>query len=481
MPTKPGTTLKGWATDANYSTGPKSGSPTKQTIPDGVAAEGHRPGKTAPTAAEYWNWWLNVLWLWIDWLRQGSAVGAANAHLLETGTDGRFQVEGIDVVAANTAARALKVDGPPGAGNAVFATSDNAFGDATIYAQTEGAGAAIEADAESGAGSAIYAHNSNVDVPAILATGNPAIQATSVGSQEALRAAGSATSTQAAKFTTSNAAGMALLAQGGASAPAAAMAEGGANSPGFYGKGGTSSGAGVVGEARHNAAFGVHGKSKSDGITSAAGVRAEGLNAAPGLYATGVDGPGVFASSSSVARGAIYLNGQASDPSSTVSGDVAVNTSDGMYKLVMNSTWCGIMWRRRGSAGEVVAGSDSSTTNDFSNPVTVATRALTNHQAPKYAGKVLITATLGIGRTGTCSIGFDLVDVTAATTIKSWTLPLYQSGGGVYERETCLRFLATLPASGNRTWRIDMYRVGGGGGDTVRCRDVVLSIDGTFE
>lgn len=472
MPTKPATALKAWATDANFSTGPKAGSPTKQEIPDGVAAEGHRPGKTAPTAAEYWNWWLWVLWYWIDWLRQGSSAGEATAHVCETNADGKLQLEALLVAPANAMSTAGRIVGPPLAGNALQLTSANTLGDPTLYAEATDAGAAIYAVAE---GIAVECSSAN-------AFGQATISTTATGAGPALRSQGSATGDYGATFQSAKSTGYALWAIGSASADGAALATGGTNGNGFLGYSGSAAGtAGVKGVSLAPGGFGVWAESDDAGNGSGGGIRARGLNAAPGGYFTAEDGAAIELNSTGGVRAPLYMAPYAGDPTSKNKGSICVNSNDALYKLVMSGNWCGIMWRRYGSAGEVVAGSNSSTTNDSSNPVIIATRALADHQAPKVAGKVKIELVAGIGRTGACSIGFDIVDVDAAVIIKSFDLPLYQSGGGVYERETKLACIYTVPAAGDRTFRVEMYRIGGAGTDTVRCRDVVLTVDGVYE
>lgn len=58
-----------WATDANYPAGaePEAGTPTKVEPSAGKQALGHRPAEFPP--AQYLNWWMNLMWLWIAWLR----------------------------------------------------------------------------------------------------------------------------------------------------------------------------------------------------------------------------------------------------------------------------------------------------------------------------------------------------------------------------------------------------------------------------
>jgi hypothetical protein len=55
-----------WATDANYTSGPYTGTPTKVASSVGEAERGHTPG--AKTAAQKQNFWQNVVGKWIDFL-----------------------------------------------------------------------------------------------------------------------------------------------------------------------------------------------------------------------------------------------------------------------------------------------------------------------------------------------------------------------------------------------------------------------------
>jgi len=83
-----------WATDANFSSGPASGQPTKVT-PAGApnVAQGFVPGEGA--AGEFVNWILNLVCSWIGWVADGSSAGAADAHLVETDSNGETKVRGI--------------------------------------------------------------------------------------------------------------------------------------------------------------------------------------------------------------------------------------------------------------------------------------------------------------------------------------------------------------------------------------------------
>lgn len=482
MATKPGVQLPEWASNANYATGPKAGTPTKVALPGAIAQDGHRPGKTAPTAAQHWNDWLNLLSKWVEWVRQGSALGAADPHLVETGANGYFKIQGIEVEPTAAAPWSLSVKSPPGAtGTALLAQGGGAFGDPVIQVISSGASPGLAINGAASTGYALSIAGNAAGPAALRVTGNGAIEAVSSGTNPALQATGHATSTDAVLFTTNKADGNVLRVLGAASAAQAAAFIAGDNSNGAYSRGGSVSGTGLVGEALSTSAYGLHGKTAAAGTTSARGVFGEGLGSGVGVYGSSENGHGVRALTSGNQRAPLLLGGHASDPANGNGGGLAFNTADEMIKHYIGAQWCGLMWRRKGSAGEVEDSVGAETSNDNTSPVTIVTRALADYQAPKVTGKVVIRVDARIGRTGACRIGFELVDVTAGGNVQTWDLPLYQSGASVYERETTLSAVYTLPAAGNRTFRLDMYRIGGGGGDLVRCTDVVMTVDGVFE
>jgi hypothetical protein len=94
MATKPSDTFT-WATDANFSSGPAAGQPTKVSPPGFPAVvQGHVPG--AAMAAEFENLIKNILGQWVNnWLLLGSSAGAANAHIVEADASGNTKVQGI--------------------------------------------------------------------------------------------------------------------------------------------------------------------------------------------------------------------------------------------------------------------------------------------------------------------------------------------------------------------------------------------------
>ena len=58
--------LPSWATDTNFSSGPKSGSATKIEPSAGAKGQGEVPGQ--PYRAERHNWWMNLVYQWASYL-----------------------------------------------------------------------------------------------------------------------------------------------------------------------------------------------------------------------------------------------------------------------------------------------------------------------------------------------------------------------------------------------------------------------------
>lgn len=68
MSAKP-SAVPSWATDANYTSGPETGNPTKVALSLGAKAQGWRPGD--PLAAQNLNDWMNDVGEWLQYLSDG--------------------------------------------------------------------------------------------------------------------------------------------------------------------------------------------------------------------------------------------------------------------------------------------------------------------------------------------------------------------------------------------------------------------------
>jgi hypothetical protein len=74
MSTKP-TTLANWASDANYSSGPDSGTPTKVAYSTGAKAQGFIPA--SEPSAQGLNEHLGVIGQWVQWLYDGALTAVS--------------------------------------------------------------------------------------------------------------------------------------------------------------------------------------------------------------------------------------------------------------------------------------------------------------------------------------------------------------------------------------------------------------------
>lgn len=165
MATKPFVSSPPIASGATYTAGARIGDPTKITIPD--VANGYTPGVTIEP--ESFNFYINELLTWQgDWLALGSALGAEDAHIVETDPTGYTSIAAMEVGGSNSAflamsisasvnapAYSLLVDNDEG-GEAVRATNDSSS--PTLQAINAGSGYGIQvANTGTGGGARLIA------------------------------------------------------------------------------------------------------------------------------------------------------------------------------------------------------------------------------------------------------------------------------------------------------------------------------------
>jgi hypothetical protein len=105
MPTKPSGTFT-FATEDEFSTGPASGEDTKVEQPLG-STQGFIPGLEA--SAQGVNYAFNIIGAWTGWLEGGSDTGGANAHIVETNSDGRAIIDRVNVGGISHPSNVLQV------------------------------------------------------------------------------------------------------------------------------------------------------------------------------------------------------------------------------------------------------------------------------------------------------------------------------------------------------------------------------------
>lgn len=141
MPTKPLDTFF-HATDANFTSGPASGSPTTAALAD--PAQGFIPG--TGVAAETANLPLNICGQWIsNWLSLGSNTADLDAHILETDASGDASIAVIN--AGGTAATSGAITAVENSGaTATTILGTNSSGGVGVAALASGGGVGMSAD-----------------------------------------------------------------------------------------------------------------------------------------------------------------------------------------------------------------------------------------------------------------------------------------------------------------------------------------------
>jgi hypothetical protein len=490
-----------------YTTGPFIGSISISDPGAGIAAEGHRPGNLYPTAAEHENYQQNKITAYVaNWLALGSSAGAADAHIVETDAAGRAALHGLNVndlvdetavditststfapavsISCSTGAQGLSVNlggapavgvssgvgngagvgfesgmnGSPAGARGVLVTADATTDGVGIEVVHEGAGNGIEVTHD-GSGAAIEV---NATAAGILINGGPSGYALDVvtdaaaiygaritgGSLYALEVVGTANGSGGA-FTGSGA-GIGVAATSGLSAGANAITA-------------------VARNATGNAVY-----AESHTTSTAAAVYAEGQNFAPGVSANSANSYAILCNAKVVAPTlpAIFVNPQAANPTSVVSGGLTYNgtslqwvignTADAAYRGVWSSR-AGFCYGAEYSARATNANAAVYTA--------LAVATLSGGNAPKIAGAVMtITVSLRLrtttsGTPTTCDIQLvDSVDGTIVTFAGSgsgatagYYLPAATTD---WASTVSLVYAHTCVAAGNRTVTLNFKRAG---------------------
>lgn len=366
---KPIASWNAWATNANYTTGPKLGSPTKVAISAGEIAEGHRPGATAPTAAEKWNTWLNDLSGWIGWLESGSAAGPERAHVVEGDANGQINPKRAVIgphtsgtslsVVGNTSTRALNVQGGAGQQGARILAGTGGAGGLEVQGSDSGSIAAITAIGGSGTstGSGVYGQGGAGGGRGVFGLGTvnqPGVEGSGNGTGAGLKGTGGATGpgVSASGGSTSgpgvtavgggNVAGVigsgkagttgrGVQGNGGDGGGDGVYGEGGGGGRGVVGVGGSGGGAGGSFTAGADSAYGLDGLTTATATGGVAAVRGIAQGDAYGVVAQ--------ADTTTPARAALRIVPQNADPSSPAAGDLMYNSATNEFRARNNTAW----------------------------------------------------------------------------------------------------------------------------------------------
>lgn len=472
MATKPASTVEVWASNNLFTVGPYAGLDTKQTIPPATVADGFVPGSAFPSSAEHVNDWLNRASALLRWVYLGSSAGAADAHIVETDSDGATQLQYLTVSSTVPTTESLYVEAGAApsnyaariVGGVAFAAALRVEAANTIALEVSGGlnQYGLWSDPGYAEGGGIYAEASGSWTAGYFVGAD---------AQYALRAHGTLE-------------GQAIYGRAGPDLVGyAIIGDGYARSTGVRGLGGPSGGYGVEGLAQNEDYAGLVGYADPAGSVYGAGVVAVGQGDSMGLYAIAASGWSIVAGTTDGSKSPFVIGGMASDPVNTTDGQFAVNTTENAggvanHVKICSGGWRGLWSSTNGYCHLVIVGADTSTS---ATAICCASTAFASSNRPKRVGKVRYTWTGEVGRTGTCQIQIQVVDVTAGVVVHNGIFNLYQSGAGVYERTEVCHGFYTLPAAGGRSFRVDVTKYGGGGADTVRVKNNLLEIQGVFD
>jgi len=496
MATKPVTYPNIWDSAGIYATGPFIGSISKVDPGIGIAGEGHRPGSLYPTAAEHENFQQFQLTTWVrTWLALGSSAGAADAHILETNSVGRFAAVGatfvdavdetvLDITGANTLAPAVLVTSgatcyqadPSGTGTGYSVGVASA---ATGYSCTMVAGGftsvGVNVSADGG--------TSGVAINVAHAGSGAGVKSTATGTGLALDVIGSALALYGGRFVgggltsliaegVGTALGAIILssATAGASALNALLANNTGNALLVNTPGGSTT-----------AARGI--------LSSVSGSAAAAELVAPNYYAAILTGD-----TTSPQYGPLFITQSNARPVVTTSGQIArVRSNFGVASQLMEACaedagWRGFLSTPGGSA-LAVAYTASATRNSAGTWGSLLSIYATGGDAPKTAGRqvlmrISMSARQGVAATALI-LNLRLLDITAGGGVV-WTRSGTGSGAGAgwtfptlatadWHPPIMITVPITVPADGDYQWNLEFGHATAGG---VSLRDISVDFLG---
>lgn len=483
MATKPATTPRVWASSGIYTTGPFIGSPSVADPGIGIAAEGHRPGSSFPTAAEHENSQQFELTTWVaTWLALGSSAGAADAHILETDSAGRFGAVGatlvdavdetcLDITAANTFAPAVNVTS---AATAYQASMGNGAG--TGFSAPIGTGAGVgftsfmSGTAAGGAGLTIDADNASAaDCVRLTHDGSGvACLITATGTGFALDVVGSSAALYGARFV------------GGGLTSLLAEGVGGAN--GAIVQSGTTAGGIALSSVLRNNTGSALTLSTPGGSTTAArgllssvsGFAAAAEFVSPNYYAAIFTGD-----TTSPTFPTLFVTGQNTRPASTSDGGFTYLSTESQFAVAssIDGTWRGV-WTSRGGSAQAWATSYGSQYNTLGGAgwVQTITAATTSANQPATSGTLRVRVTFE-ARTQTAVAGilnYRLVDLVNPLNTVTYAGAGIGGLAGTYLQGTTVDWSTTIcftleisVTAGARSFRLDIQN-GTGGDKSIR-------------
>lgn len=449
MPTKP-IDVYTFATNANYSTGPFTGSPTK-VIPTDLG-NGFVPGIGIPAAHHNYLW--NISGSWInDWLSQGTSAADLDAHIVETDSTGQTNIAGLVLGGTAAGYQSLIVTENSGATSAAGSFT-NSGGGFALLGTTNGASAAIRG----------------------VCTGTaPGVEGRALGTNNnGVEGVGRGT-------------GAGVVGEGGNDGPGVVGTGGGSSfANGMEATGGAVGGHGILAVTQADGNYGVLGQTTATSSVFGAAVYGSVQGGdATALYGNSAAGDGYAvvaqADSSAPVRAAIRMVPQSDDPSVGSEGDLMYNSNTDEVRAYANSRWQTLMSEENGYTRAITA-LGSATNNTSVSWDTVVTGSLASPYDPKRTGTIMIHAAAEFGaQAGTLHPTFQvrIQDVTNGATVWSQTLDNPNGAAASYDRPWSIMVPYSLPSAGPIDFELQFRRVGSGG-TGIAARDASMHVFGVY-
>lgn len=363
---KPGAPTS-WASNTNYAGGPRVGTPTRALINTQHKTDGWWPDeKPSAQQQNQWNW---EVWVWLEWVFDGSSAGAEDAHIVETDSGGIATLA--KLICTGQAAGSLGVQSSgttSWAGGAFAGGPTNGPG---VQGTGGGTGIGVQGTGGSGGGDGVFGAGQGGGDGVVGQgdgagvggnfTGGPtnATGVTGVGQGTGLGGSflGGA----------GGAEGVLGVGQGGGDG---VVGTGNGTGVGVSGTGGGSSGSGVSGTGGSANGHGVVGSGTGTGT----GIVGLGLGTGTAIKGEAVNGYGVVAQSdtSSPQAAAFRLVPQDDDPDTLeAAGDVIFNSTTDDMRIRDSAGWKGVWVTPNGFYEKLASFLGDSTTDSSSDQTKV--------------------------------------------------------------------------------------------------------------
>lgn len=453
MATKPVVSFT-FATNANYTSGPQTGNPTK--VVPGDLLNGMIPGLGIPAAWHNYIW--NISGQWSVWLLAGSDAPDLDAHLVETDASGYGSLA------------QLTLGGTPSALQSLVVTQNTGAQSSSIYADNTGTGSAMVGFALA-AVATIKGTNTGTG-PGVegLATGtnNVGVKGTGDGTAAGGQFVGGLT-------------GAGVEATGGATGADGLVATGtGVGTYGVDATCGASGAGGMRGVGGSTSAPGVQGDTAAAATTSASGVLGNALGNGTGVFGLAVDGYGVVArcDTSSPIRAPLRIEPQNADPTTPAMGDLTHRSDIDIPRVYTDSLWQSPWTTASGHTHGLAAPRVTVATNgDNTTYVTLVSVALASPYEPRFAGgQILFFASARFGDADATNhhyeIDVQILDLTAGVAVFEttfWTGPADDESivDGKAISQWTMSVPYTVPAAGARQFALRFKPTDNTGFDAV--------------